>query len=396
MSDFQGLKVAELRARCEAASLPCSGSKKDLIARLQAGGGQSASSAAPTTMKVGELKDALTALGEDTSGKKKDLITRLESAQAASSAKRSAADTAALPLAKKQRVTAGPAWFWAADEGNARIWKVYDAASCTEIEAAFNSGTKQVDVAGGTYYIDLNPMRRPGFAKSFTQLRKDNPTRTRPVVRTDDGTPPKDGPPQPPAQAAAGPSKSSAASSKMPSPTLPASVASAAASSSIAMKSMKPGGVQQARSRTHNRTHSLRHRMHNLFLPHPPPQIRFDAKSGKNGGEKKQIVKGHAAVDASCPIADTFHVLEEGNDIYDVYLNQTDIGQNKNKYYIIQLLESDDGTKQYHCWNRWGRVGEERNAQNALRGPMGLAQAKADFNGKFRDKTSKFGLNTNV
>jgi len=145
-------------------------------------------------------------------------------------------------------------------------------------------------------------------------------------------------------------------------PPLPPSVAASASSSSVAMKSVKPGGVQQ---------------------------VRFNAKSdgAKSGGEKKQVVKGRAAVDSSCPIAGGFHVYEEGNDIYDVYLNQTDLRQNRNKYYIIQLLESDDGTKQYHTWNRWGRVGEERNAQNALKGPMPLVQAKADFNGKFTDKT---------
>ena len=40
-----------------------------------------------------------------------------------------------------------------------------------------------------------------------------------------------------------------------------------------------------------------------------------------------------------------------------------------------------------NCRNRWGRVGEERNAQNALRGPMPLEQAKRDFTTKFKDKT---------
>ena len=107
-------------------------------------------------------------------------------------------------------------------------------------------------------------------------------------------------------------------------------------------------------------------------------QMRYNApKSGSSGGsEKKQIVKGRAAVDASCPISDGSHILEEGNDMcvrtsshhttglahaycalrrlhcrsYDVYLNQCDIAANRNKFYIIQLLESDDGTKQYHTW----------------------------------------------
>jgi hypothetical protein len=33
---------------------------------------------------------------------------------------------------------------------------------------------------------------------------------------------------------------------------------------------------------------------------------------------------------------------------------QTNIGQNNNKFYVIQLLESDD-KKNYWTWNRWGR-----------------------------------------
>ena len=33
-----------------------------------------------------------------------------------------------------------------------------------------------------------------------------------------------------------------------------------------------------------------------------------------------------------------------------MYLNQCDIANNRNKFYIIQLLESDDGTKQYPTW----------------------------------------------
>jgi poly [ADP-ribose] polymerase len=35
---------------------------------------------------------------------------------------------------------------------------------------------------------------------------------------------------------------------------------------------------------------------------------------------------------------------------------QTNVGNNNNKYYLIQLLE-DTGKKSYHVWQRWGRVG---------------------------------------
>ena len=43
------------------------------------------------------------------------------------------------------------------------------------------------------------------------------------------------------------------------------------------------------------------------------------------------MVKGRAAVDASCPRADECHVYEERDDVYDALLNQTNIANNNNK-----------------------------------------------------------------
>jgi len=116
-------------------------------------------------------------------------------------------------------------------------------------------------------------------------------------------------------------------------------------------------------------------------------QVRYGGTGPKSGGQVQQVVKGRAAADASCPHADEMHVYYEGDDVYDALLNQADIGENKNKYYILQLMESDASPHQYYTWNRWGRVGEERALQNAWRGPMSLAAAKADHCKKFHDKT---------
>jgi len=101
------------------------------------------------------------------------------------------------------------------------------------------------------------------------------------------------------------------------------------------------------------------------------------AKSrASSGGTVRLVVKGRTAVDASCSIAADCHVLDRGGDaVFDVLLNQTDIANNHNKYYIIQLLETDAKPHRYYAWNRWGRVGEERGYQNALRGPMTVDQA---------------------
>lgn len=67
---------------------------------------------------------------------------------------------------------------------------------------------------------------------------------------------------------------------------------------------------------------------------------------------------------------------------FDCMLNQTNIGANNNKFYVIQLLEKSG---QFYAWTRWGRVGEP--GQNALVGPTSLAAAQKAFEAKFKDKT---------
>jgi len=95
-------------------------------------------------------------------------------------------------------------------------------------------------------------------------------------------------------------------------------------------------------------------------------------KASAGSGKKLNI-----PVDSVCPLAGA-KVHED----YDCMLNQTNIGHNNNKYYVIQLLEKDG---KYYAWTRWGRVGED--GQNALIGPSDLAKALKAFQSKFRDKT---------
>ncbi|XP_068248872.1 poly [ADP-ribose] polymerase 2-like isoform X2 [Palaemon carinicauda] len=103
------------------------------------------------------------------------------------------------------------------------------------------------------------------------------------------------------------------------------------------------------------------------------------------GVERTVVLKGRAPVDALCPVAKTYHVLEEGDEIWDCMLNQTNIQFNNNKYYLIQLLKADDKNA-YSVWMRWGRVGA--NGQNSLQACGGdLEKAKNIFMKKFSDKT---------
>ncbi|GFO23256.1 poly [ADP-ribose] polymerase [Plakobranchus ocellatus] len=83
--------------------------------------------------------------------------------------------------------------------------------------------------------------------------------------------------------------------------------------------------------------------------------------------------------DQFCPLSSCSEVHLD----YDAMLNQTNIGHNNNKYYIIQVLKSGP---RYYAWNRWGRVGEP--GQNAMKGPFNDATAAIkDFEKKFKDKT---------
>uniref|UniRef100_UPI0037E9767C poly [ADP-ribose] polymerase 2 n=1 Tax=Semicossyphus pulcher TaxID=241346 RepID=UPI0037E9767C len=101
---------------------------------------------------------------------------------------------------------------------------------------------------------------------------------------------------------------------------------------------------------------------------------------------KTVVMKGKAPVDTECKAKlGKAHVYNEGNDVYDVMLNQTNLQFNNNKYYLIQLLE-DDSSKAYNVWMRWGRVGKV--GQSSLTACGGdLLKAKDLFKKKFLDKT---------
>ncbi|XP_041638823.1 protein mono-ADP-ribosyltransferase PARP3 isoform X2 [Cheilinus undulatus] len=89
-------------------------------------------------------------------------------------------------------------------------------------------------------------------------------------------------------------------------------------------------------------------------------------------------VKGKKKVDEHCHLSGSGEVHED----YDCMLNQTNIGHNNNKFYVIQVIKSG---KTYYSWNRWGRVGEV--GQSALKNFSKPEDAVKDFEKKFKDKT---------
>jgi poly [ADP-ribose] polymerase len=90
------------------------------------------------------------------------------------------------------------------------------------------------------------------------------------------------------------------------------------------------------------------------------------------------LLAGKAKVDDVCPLSSSASVHED----YDCMLNQTNIKQNNNKFYVLQMLEKGSS---YYVWTRWGRVGERGQFKNM--GPMGIDKAIKDFEKKFKDKT---------
>lgn len=90
-------------------------------------------------------------------------------------------------------------------------------------------------------------------------------------------------------------------------------------------------------------------------------------------------------VDEWCDLRGSHNVYQDGDGvIYDVTLNQTNAGQNNNKFYRIQLLAGLNG-QDHRTWTRWGRVGER--GQSAMLGSGLLNEALTNFDKKFKDKT---------
>ncbi|XP_055338742.1 poly [ADP-ribose] polymerase 2-like [Paramacrobiotus metropolitanus] len=110
-----------------------------------------------------------------------------------------------------------------------------------------------------------------------------------------------------------------------------------------------------------------------------------DQKPTSSKPMKQMTIKGRAPVDELFQNRDSVHVYCEGDDVWDVALNQTSIDNNNNKFYMIQLLEHDH-RKEYFVFNHWGRVGLAGQSSSASYA-ANLESAKQDFKKKFKDKT---------
>ncbi len=81
------------------------------------------------------------------------------------------------------------------------------------------------------------------------------------------------------------------------------------------------------------------------------------------------------------------HVFDDGSKVYHASLMWTDLKNNNNKYYIIQILQDDTNPNSFRVFNRWGRVGAP--GQFAYFPFTKPADAIACYQKKYKEKTGK-------
>lgn len=103
--------------------------------------------------------------------------------------------------------------------------------------------------------------------------------------------------------------------------------------------------------------------------------------------EEKITKKCVVPVDPNCfaRVNDSVVACDPDNRPYDAMLNQTNVGSNNNKYYLLQLLQDNSG--KYWTWFRWGRIGYTTNSNTTLKPHTTITAAVAEFEKKFKDKT---------
>ncbi|KAK7198452.1 Poly(ADP-ribose) polymerase-like protein [Novymonas esmeraldas] len=120
-----------------------------------------------------------------------------------------------------------------------------------------------------------------------------------------------------------------------------------------------------------------------------PTSSSTSAGRGTKSAADRVIKKGKGVVDPYFADAAKCRVLEDGGVVYQCTLNQTNVGQNNNKFYVIQLLQ-DETCQKFHVFTRWGRVGVP--GQQSTETHQQMMAAKTSFCSKFQDKTrNQFG-----
>ncbi|TDL28933.1 PARP-domain-containing protein [Rickenella mellea] len=120
------------------------------------------------------------------------------------------------------------------------------------------------------------------------------------------------------------------------------------------------------------------------------PQANRDDQEEDEQPESQKMVtilkRGAAPVDPLSSYVATHQVYANSEDVWDAMLNQTDLGKNANKFYVIQLLHPIGNGTSCLLYVRWGRVGE--NGASQTKGPFSSSQGVTEFKKQFRSKTA--------
>ncbi len=118
------------------------------------------------------------------------------------------------------------------------------------------------------------------------------------------------------------------------------------------------------------------------------------ANAPKNCGQEKEAPGADTA-----ELPNNLHQVDEDTGLNDIHvmgdyhamLNLTDVDYGKlghNKYYLIQLLESND-KQTYYVFSKWGRVGATKHTLPSSPKFYHRSDAVAEFEKKFREKTGR-------
>ncbi|GMH02358.1 hypothetical protein Nepgr_004197 [Nepenthes gracilis] len=118
-------------------------------------------------------------------------------------------------------------------------------------------------------------------------------------------------------------------------------------------------------------------------------KLLFDLYKIEAIGESSSMVtikvKGQSAVHESSGMQDTGHILEDGTSIYNTTLNMSDLSTGVNSYYILQVIEEDNGSDCY-VFRKWGRVGNDKIGNSKIE-EMSKSEAIEEFKRLFLEKT---------
>ncbi|KZW03275.1 hypothetical protein EXIGLDRAFT_759147 [Exidia glandulosa HHB12029] len=187
-----------------------------------------------------------------------------------------------------------------------------------------------------------------------------------------------------------------------------AAAAKAAAANKPASKSKKPASTAKPKSKGKRKRDEVSDAEEDGDDNADEDKADDDADAATDGpGPSKKVKKGTAPVDKFSGMDSAFkldrggarnvllkfvvmdlgtHKVYVGKDgeIYDATLNQTNIGNNNNKFYCLQLLHPEKSSATCVLFTRWGRVGE--NGASQTKGPFPAEVAVKEFQKQFKNK----------